>query len=41
MTRIYSTYALQEEVSPCFDVVERELWASIIEHLERFSHETG
>ena len=36
MTRIYSAYALQEEVSPGFDVVERELWASIVRELERF-----
>lgn len=39
MTRIYSAYALQEEVSPGFDIIEREIWAEIIQHLERFNHE--
>jgi hypothetical protein len=39
MTRIYSAFALQEEVNPGFDITERELWAAIVQELERFSHE--
>ncbi|WP_275578207.1 hypothetical protein [Dyella mobilis] len=40
MTRIYSSCALQEEANPGFDIVERALWESIVQELERFDHET-
>jgi hypothetical protein len=36
MTRIYSAYAIQDEAPDDFDTTERDLWADIVRHLERF-----
>lgn len=40
MTRIYSAYRNFDEAPDRFDAVERALWADIVQHLERFDHET-
>lgn len=36
MTRIYTAYARIDQVADNFDAIERELWADIVRHLERF-----